>query len=144
MNHARLIINTDGGARGNPGPAAVGVVIRIMNNELRIKSKEGIKFGKHIGDATNNVAEYTAVIEALNYLKTHDIYSEKIDFFLDANLVVQQLSGIFKIKNPTLKDLFLKIRFLEKDVGRGVTYTHIPREKNQEADRLVNEVLDES
>ena len=144
MNHARLIINTDGGARGNPGPAAVGVVIRIMNNELRIKSKEGVKFGKHIGDATNNVAEYTAVIEALNYLKAHDIYSEKIDFFLDANLVVQQLSGIFKIKNPTLKDLFLKIRFLEKDVGRGVTYTHVPREKNKEADRLVNEVLDES
>ena len=143
MKYPHLIINCDGGARGNPGSAAVGVVIRIMNDELRIKIKEIVKFGKYIGEATNNVAEYTAVFEALTYLKTHSIQSERIDFLLDANLVVQQLSGVFKVKNTTLKDLFLKIRFLENAVSRGVSYIYIPREKNGEADRLVNQALDE-
>lgn len=128
-------IFTDGGARGNPGPAAIGVV--IYNNNKKIAA-----FGKRIGESTNNVAEYTAVIEAFIWIKHQMLTNRKIHFFLDSNLLVQQLNGVFKVKNSLLRQLLLRIRMLEQEVGGGIMYTHIPRYKNQEADLCVNHALD--
>lgn len=128
-------IFTDGGARGNPGPAGIGFVVfdevsgRLVN-----------KFGKKVGIATNNVAEYLAVIEALSYLKK--IIVERADFFLDSQLVVNQLNGVFRVKNLNLKKLILKTKELEREIGVTVTYQLIPREKNQQADKMVNQAID--
>lgn len=133
-----IIVHTDGGARGNPGPAGVGVVIEIGG--------EITKFGKRIGETTNNVAEYQAVIEALESLKyqvssiTQD--EIKIQFFLDSTLVVNQLNGIFKIKEPHLRTLLLEVKSLEQEVGGVIGYQYVPREQNKEADFLVNQALD--
>jgi len=132
-----LTVHTDGGARGNPGPAAIGVVIEK-------KGKLICQFGKNIGDTTNNVAEYTAVIEALKYLKElrGKSYELKIRFHLDSKLVVEQLNGNFKIKNTNLRELSLHVRLLEQEVGGVVTYKYIPREQNKRADFFVNKTLD--
>lgn len=131
-----ISIYGDGGARGNPGPAAVGVVI---------KNKQGAvlyELGKKIGHSTNNVAEYQAVIEGLLWVKKQH-KSFKINFFVDSKLVACQLSGLYKVKNANLRELIFKIRILEQEVGGDVSYQFIPREKNQEADRLVNLALDD-
>ncbi|MCX8009420.1 MAG: ribonuclease HI family protein, partial [Patescibacteria group bacterium] len=89
---------TDGGSRGNPGPAAIGIVINYPNKKREI-------IGKYIGVTTNNVAEYTAVLEGLRYLKTKP-YRNEIHIFLDSELVQRQLSGIYKVKHPILRPLF--------------------------------------
>ena len=123
----------DGGARGNPGPAAFGYVIK-KDGQI-IKSGNG-----YIGIATNNVAEYTAVIEALTWLES-SYPKVNLTFYLDSELVVSQLSGIYKVKNSNIRDLVFKIRTLESNFGQ-VNYKHIPREKNKQADRLVNLALD--
>ncbi len=142
----KFIIHTDGGARGNPGPAAVGVVIEIRpirpinTNPTNEKSKV-IEISKRIGETTNNVAEYTAVIEALKEIKRHKSKIE-IQFYLDSNLVVQQLNGIFKVKDASLRKLFFDIRILEQEVGGMVSYAYVPREQNKRADFLVNKALD--
>jgi len=134
----KFIIHTDGGARGNPGPAAIGVVIEDD------KSRVIKKFGKVIGTATNNVAEYTAVAEALRAMVAIVGESPDIACYLDSVLVVNQLNGLFKIKDPTLRSLATDIRILEQEVGGVVHYTAVPREKNQAADVLVNWALDAS
>jgi len=132
-----LTIHTDGGARGNPGPAAIGVVIETEGKILH-------QFGKTIGDTTNNVAEYIAVIEALQYILTMNFEPRTMTFLLDSKLVVEQLNGRFKIKDMKLRELSLKIKILEQEVGGVITYTAVPREKNTQADLLVNKALDES
>ena len=123
-----LKIFTDGGARGNPGPAAAGVVIK---NE---KGKVLTQFGKPIGHATNNIAEYMGVVEALKCLKARgsrlEPRGQKVDFYLDSKLAVNQLNGVFKVKNPKLRELVLKIRNLEQEIGAEIFYHYIPREKN--------------
>lgn len=124
----------DGGSRGNPGHAAYGFVVKVGDNIVK-------KEGAYIGIATNNVAEYTAIIKALDWLKNS--YSGKnISFFLDSQLAASQLSGLYKIKNSSIRELVLKIRSLETEFGQ-ITYTHIPRVQNKEADQLVNLALDE-
>ena len=123
----------DGGARGNPGPAAFGYVVK-KDGQI-IKSGNG-----YIGIATNNVAEYTAVIEALTWLES-SYPKVNLTFYLDSELVVSQLSGIYKVKNSNIRNLIFKIRTLESNFGQ-VNYKHIPREKNKQADRLVNLALD--
>lgn len=134
-----LYVNTDGGSRGNPGPAASGFVIKDnAGNVLEL-------CGKYIGEATNNVAEYQAVIEA--FMKIDEMVKEegrevRLVFFLDSQLVVNQLSGNFKIKNENLKQFVAKIRELENNYQK-VSYNYIAREKNYEADRMVNKALDE-
>ena len=135
MNDQRSTINVfcDGGSRGNPGPAAYGFVIK--KDGQTIKSQGGF-----IGIATNNFAEYTAIVEALNCLKAQ-APKQDLSFFVDSQLVASQLSGIFKIKNPVIRELVFKIRILENGFGR-ITYTHIPREQNKEADLQVNIALD--
>ena len=146
----KLVIHTDGGARGNPGPAAVGVVIeeeQQSTHELHIAAE----FGKTIGKTTNNIAEYTAVIEALLYLRLH-VKSFKsrideplrIDFFLDSTLVVNQLNGLFKVKDAHLRELLANARLLEQEIGERIMYHVIPREQNRQADLLVNQALDQS
>ena len=133
----QLSVFCDGGARGNPGPAAIGFVVKGDSGKILKKC------GKFIGRATNNVAEYQAVIEALTWLKSEIQNSKfKIQFFLDSRLVVNQLNGLFKIKNNKLRQLIVKVRQLEQEVGGNVSYHLIERSKNQEADQLVNETLD--
>ncbi|HLD25349.1 MAG TPA: ribonuclease HI family protein [Patescibacteria group bacterium] len=145
-----LIIHTDGGARGNPGPAAVGVVIE-EGSGVREQGTGNVlaAFGKRIGETTNNVAEYTAVIEALKYLGNrvqgvgYREHVKSIDFFLDSTLVVNQLNGLFRVKELHLRELLLRVRELEGVVGGEIHYHVIPREQNKRADFLVNQALDE-
>lgn len=141
MNTPTLSIWTDGGARGNPGPAAVGVVI---------KSETGVpiaSFGKVLGTATNNTAEYEGVIAALDWVKKSQAdvgtHYERINFFLDSLLVVMQLKGKYRVKEPHLQRLLYTVRQQEQTVSIPITYAHIPREENSEADALVNKTLDE-
>lgn len=141
----KLYVFTDGGARRNPGPAAIGVVIKDS------RGKTLAKFGKFIGRATNNVAEYQAVIEALEWAISNSSLREisskckyqisNINFFLDSKLVVNQLNGLFKIKNLNLRNLIIKIRRLEEKIDGKISYYFISRKKNKEADLLVNQVL---
>jgi ribonuclease HI len=134
----KFIVHTDGGARGNPGPAAIGVVVeKIVDGRSSIVDE----FGKTIGEATNNVAEYTAVAEALKAIKQKVVGSPEIHFYLDSTLVVNQLNGLFKIKDPTLRSLVTEIRILEQEVGGVVHYTAVPRQQNWRADFLVNQAL---
>lgn len=135
-NTTHLTIFGDGGSRGNPGEAAYGFVI-LRGNEVVYKE------GKKIGINTNNVAEYSAVIEALRYLvNNRNIEFDEINFFLDSKLVVEQMSGRWKIKNEILRNKFFTVRSLEKTLNTKITYEHIPREQNKEADRMVNLALD--
>ena len=129
----KLIIFTDGGARGNPGPAATGIVIK---NE----KKETIEaYGEYLGEQTNNYAEYAAIISALK--KAKKMGAKTVECFLDSKLVVEQLNQKWKVKEPTLQKLFIQAYNASAQFKK-TTFKHIYREKNKEADALVNEVLD--
>lgn len=133
-----ISIYTDGGSRNNPGEAAFGFV--IYDNE-----KEVVGIGKRLGITTNNVAEYTAVIESFAYLLSHrELLGDfsGIQVYLDSSLICNQMQGKFKVKHPNMIPLFSKAKELEKDLSLKVTYTYIPREKNKRADQLVNMALD--
>lgn len=135
----KLNIFTDGGARGNPGPSAVGVYIEDENG------KEITGIGKTIGIATNNTAEYKAVIEGLLWIvknKEKLLENTIINFYLDSLLVCSQIKGLFKVKNADLRAYLFEIRELEAEIKNPIFYTHIPREKNKKADALVNKALD--
>lgn len=132
-------IFTDGGSRGNPGPSAIGVYI---SDEL---GEDLAEIGKVIGIGTNNRAEYGAIIEGLNWVIEHknDFPSlSQINFFMDSNLAASQLNGFYKIKNPDIRSYIFDIRKREMEIGVKITYTHVPREENRIADRLVNLALD--
>lgn len=136
-----LLIHTDGGARGNPGPAAVGVVIEAVDGKSGARPTPVAAFGEKIGKATNNVAEYKAVVAALSHLKgTPGI--KTIQVVLDSRLVANQLAGTFKIKDATLRMLLFDIRRLEAEIGASVSYRAVPREQNMRADALVNRAFD--
>jgi ribonuclease HI len=132
-----LSVNTDGGSRGNPGPAACGWVVTQ-------NSKVVLKGSKFLGTATNNQAEYFGVIWALDNLIEKGYASEKFEiiFYLDSLLVAMQLSEIYKIKNEDLRNLFFTAKEKEKLFKNTITYRHIPREKNYLADELLNNCLD--
>jgi ribonuclease HI len=135
----KLIIHADGGSRGNPGPAACGVVIEDE------QGKQIAKLGKSLGVRTNNQAEYSGVIAALELIKNILLAKNKVsllDFYLDSDLIVNQLSGKYKIKSPELAALAIKAKNLEKEISVSVTYKYIPREQNKTADKIVNQVLD--
>src|SRR5690606_11160319 len=110
MDKIRTItIYTDGGSRGNPGPSALGVYIEADGVSLA-------EIGKTLGVNTNNFAEYSAIIEGLNWVaeRKNDLQNlEKINFFMDSNLAVMQLNGMYKIKSPTLRELLFKAKQLE-------------------------------
>jgi len=135
----KLIIYTDGGSRGNPGPAAVGVVI-CDERGASIK-----KYGETIGEATNNEAEYQAVIFALK--KTKALFGKtkakqmQIEIKTDSELLARQLNHQFKIMEKNLQPLFLQIWNLMLDFSL-VKFVAVPREQNREADKLVNRALD--
>lgn len=133
----KLIINTDGASRGNPGEAAVGII--IADDKGNILDKAGIT----LGIATNNEAEYMAVKLALErvYKNYKDILPVEVEIKADSLLIVKQLSGEYKIKNSRLKTLFDKVKCLEMEFGR-VYYTHIPRSQNSLADEQANIALD--
>lgn len=132
----KLKIFTDGASRGNPGNASYGFVI---SDGERVIYKEG----KTIGVTTNNIAEYTAVFEALKYVKNNFKNTDsRIELFSDSKLVVEQLSGKYKIKAKHLKQIIEKIQILAIDLGR-VIYSHIPRSQNSLADKLANKALDQ-
>lgn len=139
MKQEKIIVYTDGGSRGNPGPAGVGVVIANSKDKV-IK-----KYSQDIGEKTNNEAEYEAVILALQKIKhlfgkqkTRDL---EIEMRIDSELVARQLGGKYKIMEEKLFPLFIKIWNLRMDFGR-IDFVEIPREKNKEADRLANEAMD--
>lgn len=129
----KIVIYTDGGSRGNPGLAAIGAVV---GNK---------RYADTIGETTNNVAEYKAIIFALKKAK-HLIGKAKskeseIELRSDSELIVRQLKGEYKIKDEELKPLFVDVWNLRKDF-KDIEFTLIPREENKEADRLVNDALD--
>lgn len=126
---------TDGGAVGNPGPAAVAFIIKDETE------KTIYQFFKYIGETTNNQAEYQALIAALEKLRTIGINKEdKIKVFLDSELIVNQLNRKYKVKNQGLKPLFLKAYNLAVSLG-DVSFQHIFREENKEADKLVKKAI---
>lgn len=126
-------IYCDGGARGNPGPAAYGFVVKV--NETIVHKGQGF-----IGIATNNFAEYTAIIKALSLAKDY-YHGQNLRVYLDSQLATFQLSGLYKVKNAQIRQLVVKVRELETNFGQ-VNYQHVPREQNKEADKLVNQALD--
>ena len=136
----KIIIYTDGGSRGNPGEAAIGFVIADGKGNV-IK-----KHGERLGVKTNNEAEYTAVVLALKKAKAlfgkEKTKKMSVEARMDSELVARQLTGTYKIQEEHLFPLFIAIWNLRQDFA-GISFTHIPREKNKEADRLVNEALDQ-
>lgn len=129
----KIVIYTDGGARGNPGPAGIGAVIYSGHKKIIAEISE------YIGVATNNQAEYKALLAA--FRKAADLGAKELDCYLDSELVVKQLKGEYRVKDKDLALLFLDIHNLSLSFKK-IFYTHIPREKNEAADRLANEAMD--
>lgn len=132
-------IHTDGGSRGNPGPSACAFVV-----------EEGVKIlytgSKFLGKATNNYAEYSGVILALDWLsnqKQINRYSQ-ITFFLDSELIARQINGLYKVKDENLKKLHSEVNIKIAEIEIEISFKNVPREQNKIADRLVNEVLDKN
>jgi ribonuclease HI len=129
----RVTVNVDGGARGNPGPAAIGVVLRDGAGEVLEER------GERIGRATNNVAEYRALLRGIELAAAHG--ATELELIGDSELVVRQVEGRYKVKDATMRELHAEVkRALEG--FESWTIRHVRRESNAEADRLVNEVLD--
>ncbi len=126
-------IFTDGASRGNPGPAALGVVFYDENNTLLAEFKQCL------GNQTNNYAEYMAVIKALEI--SLDRGARSLDVYCDSQLLVRQMSGEYKVKSPQIKELFIQTRQLTRQFLR-VSFHHVKREFNKEADALANQALD--
>ncbi len=125
-----LKIYTDGGSKGNPGPSSIGGVGYS-------DGKKVFEFKKSIGIATNNDAEYMALIEGLKQvINFKDL--KRVELFSDSRLMVNQVNGLFKVKNGKIREYILKIRGLEQEISLPISYHLIPREQNAEADRLVN------
>ena len=129
----KIIIYTDGGARGNPGPAGIGAVVYSEHKKIIAEISE------YIGVATNNQAEYKALLAA--FRKAADLGAKELDCYLDSELVVKQLKGEYRVKDKDLALLFLDIHNLSLSFKK-ISYTHIPREKNEAADLLANEAMD--
>lgn len=127
--------NIDGGSRGNPGPAAYGVVIRDAKGEIVARLK------KYIGQHTNNVAEYFGLIAALDYAQVHGIRALRIES--DSELLVKQMRGQYRVKSDDLRPLFERARKMAQTL-ESFRIDHVFRERNRDADALVNQVLDET
>ena len=129
----KVKLSTDGGARGNPGPAAYGYVLETEDGTVLAAH------GETIGIATNNVAEYSALIAGLE--KALEVGAGEVEVVSDSELMVKQMRGEYRVKNEALRELFLDASRLARRIGR-VSYTAVRREHNELADRLVNEALD--
>ncbi|MFA7244429.1 MAG: ribonuclease HI family protein [Patescibacteria group bacterium] len=139
----KIYINTDGGARGNPGPAGIGVVF-YDENEVEIHS-----YKEFIGNTTNNQAEYRAILKALlileksKWLKNNNNPDSEVVCRLDSQLVVEQINGNYKVKNEGISILLDSLNKIKCKFHIKLIFTYVPREQNKRADRLVNEALDE-
>lgn len=146
----KIIIYTDGGSRNNPGPAGAGWLIyevdpstgsigspQASSGRLLAKSK------KYLGERTNNWAEYEAVIAALTEAKKRGLASREIEIRMDSELIVRQMNNEYQVKEETLWPQYMKVHNLLVAHFPHVKFVHIPREENKEADRLVNEAIDE-
>lgn len=129
MKNKSVICYVDGASRGNPGPSGVGVVIKDTHDTTLKEIKE------YIGEKTNNVAEYSAVICALRELKKMKVTNAVVN--IDSNLVVNQLNGLYRTKEENLRSLLLEIKNIECDFS-SISYNYLPREKNKTADKLAN------
>jgi ribonuclease HI len=129
----KLIIFTDGGSRGNPGPAGLGAIIYDENHKVVAEISE------FLGVTTNNQAEYRAILAAIK--KAVSLGVSEVEFYLDSELAVKQLNREYKVKNKDLAPLFLAIYNLTLSFKK-ISFTHVPRERNKEADRLANEAMD--
>ncbi len=137
----RIVIYTDGGARGNPGPAGIGVVIQDG------EGKKLREIAEYIGKTTNNFAEYEALVRAL--IEAKNMFGEalremQIEVRMDSELVVRQLTGLYRVKEPGLKEQFARIGMMRMADAPNMVFTHVPREKNAHADLLVNRAIDAS
>lgn len=131
-------IFTDGGARGNPGPAASAFVVTRNNKEIA-------EDHKYLGETTNNVAEYTAVIMALDWLCEQEFSSEEsATFYIDSLLLVNQINGEYKVKSERLRRCHRMVMRRILSCKSTVKFVHVKREKNKRADSLVNKILDEN
>jgi len=133
MKNKKIFIYTDGGARGNPGPAGIGAVLYNEDQEVLAE------ISKYLGQATNNQAEYKALIFGLK--KALELEAQEVSCYLDSELVVRQLNREYKVKNKDLAPLFLEVHNISLGFKK-ITFTHIPREKNKQADKLANEAMD--
>jgi ribonuclease HI len=129
----RLTVNVDGGARGNPGPAAIGVVVHNGDGEVIEERSE------RIGEATNNVAEYRALLLGIELAAAHG--ATEVELIGDSELIVRQVEGRYKVKDATMRRLHAEVKAALADF-ESWTIRHVRRESNAEADRLVNEALD--
>lgn len=130
-----LVIRTDGGARGNPGPAGIGVVIEDEKGQVL---EEHAKF---LGHTTNNQAEYQAVILGLQ--RAVALGASSVEVVADSELMVKQANGEYRVKNPDLAKRFIELKNLEIQLGRKVKYRHVRREFNKHADALSNKAMDQ-
>jgi ribonuclease HI len=138
MTITEIIIHTDGGARGNPGPAACAFIAIGGGNPLG-------KGSQFLGNTTNNVAEYRGVLLALEWLLKFKDFKPSVctvSFYLDSELIVNQLKGVYKVKNETLKKINLEIEDIVKNNHLKISLFNVPRSQNKEADLLVNKKLD--
>lgn len=132
-NPETVVVHTDGASRGNPGPAAIGVVIAEPSGRVLLE------FGEALAPTTNNVAEYTAVIRALE--RALELGARRVQVRMDSQLVVRQLNGSYRVKHADMLPLYRRVLELIERFDE-VTFTHVPREQNTEADRLANAALD--
>ncbi|MBK8981234.1 MAG: ribonuclease HI family protein [Ignavibacteria bacterium] len=132
-----ISVYTDGASRGNPGNSAIGIAVYDIDN------KPVFEYKKHIGTGTNNSAEYRALIYSIEIIKNLKIDFELVNFYCDSELVVKQVRGEYRIKNPDMIKLSQEFFNGLKNLHKRYTITHISRDKNKTADRLANEALDE-
>jgi len=135
-----IIIQTDGASRGNPGPAATGIILLDATASQTIA-----EFGSKLGRATNNEAEYQALLEAVTWLLAHpELLAEHVhlDFRLDSLLVVNQMQGLYGFNESRLQQLADNVQALLDQLPGVYTFTHIPRSQNARADRFANQTLD--
>lgn len=133
---SNLRIFTDGGSRGNPGDAGIGIVVFDQNNQIIFEHSE------FIGLATNNEAEYKALLKALDWLINNKEGSQEVEFFLDSKLVVEQINKNWKIKDDRMRVFANKAWEILKKIDARVRFFHVKRDKNKHADFLVNQALD--
>ncbi len=140
MFQANVQLYSDGGARGNPGPAGYGFVIQSKSPSGAVKFLK--KCGDYLGETTNNQAEYHGLLAGLRWLLDHQFQAANLQIFLDSLLVVNQLTGKFKVKHPRLKPLWQQARTLLSQFSSS-TIHHIPRHQNSLADHLANLAMDQ-
>lgn len=135
MKTDSIIIQSDGGARGNPGPAASAFVVKVDGKVIYEESF-------YLGTATNNQAEYRGVIIALSWLSKQKAEFGTVSFLMDSELIVRQINGIYKVKDAGLQKLYKEVLDLLSSIKSQVLFKHVPRKENKEADLLVNKELD--